>query len=392
MYFRERFDRLVHQVVPYALLLSLGYLAALPTTERVLGEELVAVKNAPRPSPAFFETFHVVKLPEKKFGGGRGIPGDIVVLKDGRLLLSYMEPLSYGIYGSIQGRISKDKGRTWGPEFTLVQKAEGDSSYDTPDFLRLANGQILLSYIFRNFSGTSGSRPYFGHNYYRRSTDEGQTWSEQRIVTPYPGYNLIHNDKLVQLSSGRVIAPVEHELQEEGGDHRGYISYVFYSDDHGRTWQKSKNMVNTLPIDAQEPHVVELKDGRLMMLCRTYSGFVVRAYSGDQGVRWSQGEPVRELKLSPNSSALNVKRIPTTEDLLLLRSSGGQERRRTPFVSAISQDEGKTWIQERVIRGDPKDDYGYPSLLFLDDLAIISFHQEDGLHVARIAIDWFYGK
>lgn len=384
MYTRQRIDRVVHQVLPYALLLSLGYLAALPMTKRVKGEELVSVKNTPTSSPAFFETVHVVKKPKKKFGG-RGIPGDIVVLKDGRLLLSYT-------YGSIQGLISKDKGKTWGSEFTLVQKAEGDSSYDTSDFLRLANGDILLSYIFRNFSGTSGSRPYFGHNYYRRSADEGQSWSEQRILTPYPGYNLVHNDKLIQLSSGRLIAPVEYEMQEEDDDHRGYISYVFYSDDDGKTWQKSNNMVNTLPIEAQEPHVVELKDGRLMMLCRTYHGFVVRAYSDDQGVHWSQGEPMRELKLSPTSSALNVKRIPATEDLLLLRTSGSQERRRTPFVSAISQDEGETWIHERVIRGDPKDDYGYPSLLFLDDLAIISYHQEDGLHVARIAIDWFYGK
>ena len=26
----------------------------------------------------------------------------------------------------------------------------------------------------------------------------------------------------------------------------------------------------------------------------------------------------------------------------------------------------------------------------LDDLAIISFHQRDRLHVARIPVDWFY--
>ena len=42
--------------------------------------------------------------------------------------------------------------------------------------------------------------------------------------------------------------------------------------------------------------------------------------------------------------------------------------------------------------GDPEDDYGYPSLLFVDDVAIISYHQRDGLHVARIGVDWFYGK
>ena len=104
------------------------------------------------------------------------------------------------------------------------------------------------------------------------------------------------------------------------------------------------------------------------------------------------GEHLRDLKLPPNSSALNVKRIPSTGDLLLLRCADGVDRRRTPFVSAISRDDGNTWTDERVIMGDPNDDYGYPSLLFLDGTAVISFHKRDGLYVARIPIDWFYGK
>jgi hypothetical protein len=40
----------------------------------------------------------------------------------------------------------------------------------------------------------------------------------------------------------------------------------------------------------------------------------------------------------------------------------------------------------------PEDDYGYPSLLFVGDTAIISYHQRDGLHVLRVGVDWFYGK
>jgi len=27
-----------------------------------------------------------------------------------------------------------------------------------------------------------------------------------------------------------------------------------------------------------------------------------------------------------------------------------------------------------------------------DDLALISYHTQDGIHIARIGIDWFYGK
>ena len=351
----------------------------------ILSGALPVATAEPKDAGALFEVVHASKWPQRQFGY-RGMLGDIEPLKDGRLLLAYT---SYDPQGRLLGQYSSDQGKTWGPRFTLLEKpAEGpDAYYGHPSFLRLASGQLLMSYIY-----VSGSLPRYGQSYYRRSNDDGRTWSEQFVMTPYPGYHLVHNDKLVQLSTGRILAPVEHELSEEGGDHRGFVSYVFYSDDNALSWRMSKNMINVLPVEAQEPHVVELKDGRAMMLCHTYSGYVVRSYSSDQGVTWSEGEHLRELKLPPNSSALNVKRIPSTGDLLLLRCSGGVERRRTPFVSAISKDDGKTWTHERVIMGDPDDDYGYPSLLFLDNVAVISFHKRDGLHVARIGIDWFYRK
>ncbi|MDA1313458.1 MAG: sialidase family protein [Acidobacteria bacterium] len=347
-----------------------------------LGVFLPLGRAQPPPEPGF-ETIHVVKMPVRQFGY-RGMPGDIELLKDGRLLLSYV---SSDPEGAILARHSGDKGKSWGPEFVLFAKpTESEAAgYGAPSFLRLASGDLLASYIY-----APGATPRYGHNYYRRSRDDGKTWSEQFVLTPFPGYNLVHNDKLIELSTGRIIAPLEMELREEGGDHRGYVSYTFHSDDNGVSWRKSQNMVDVLPVEAQEPHVVELKDGRLMMLCRTYSGYVVRSYSADQGESWSPGEHLKNLSLPPNSSALNVKRIPSTGDPLLLRCSGGANRLRTPFVSAISKDDGESWTNQRTIGGDPEDDYGYPSLLFVDGLAIISYHQRDGLHVARIPIEWFY--
>jgi len=57
--------------------------------------------------------------------------------------------------------------------------------------------------------------------------------------------------------------------------------------------------------------------------------------------------------------------------------------------AAISQDDGQTWINERVIAGDPDDDYGYQKVTFVEDMAIVSYHTRDGLYGARIGIDWF---
>lgn len=336
-------------------------------------------------SDLLFEDVHVVSLPREQHGY-RGALGDLVQLKDGRLLAAFSPP---NPAGAIQACYSSDLGKTWDKPFTLVpapRTSPGKDLYMLPGFVRLSNGDILLSYMY-----VSQIRPfYFAPTFYRRSIDEGKSWGDQLLLTPAANDNQVHNDKLVQLSSGRLITPVAHELDGSGDDHRGYISYSFYSDDNGYSWRKSDNEINMLPVEAQEPHVVELKDGRLMMLMRTYHRYVARAYSTDQGVTWSKGEAVPELVLSANSSAINVTRIPRTGDLLLVRTTAGEGGRRTPFVATISQDEGKTWIKERVIAGDPDEDYGYPSITFVDDLVLIFYHHRDGIHLARIGTDWFY--
>ena len=338
-----------------------------------------------------FDDIHVVKMP-KRDAGYRSMVGDVFPLNDGRLLLAYKSFGGHGVArGAIGATISEDKGRTWSKLFTLIPKPSlyAAHEYAHPSFLRLDSGHILMSYVYDTLTKPRSSRSYF-----RISTDETKSWSDQYVLTTSGGMNLVHNDKLLRLADGRLIAPAEHELQEQGGDHRGFVSRVFYSDDQGKSWWPSKNTVNVLPIEAQEPHVVELKDKRLLMLCRTYSGFVVRSYSDDRGLTWSKGEPLRELKLSVNSSALNLDRIPSTGDLVLLRCTGGErgKYRRTPFVSALSKDEGRSWVQERVIAGDPNGDYGYPSLTFMDEAALISYHKRDGLYVAHVPVEWFYGK
>lgn len=370
--------------------------AAAPLTivfrKRLALAALVCILCAPAFGEALFEETHVVFLPKSTYGY-RGMPGSMAALQDGRLLLCYSRMSPEGkADGSIAGRYSDDRGKTWGEEFVLLPEPApaGPDYYCHPSLLQLANGHLLLSYIYG-----SGATPLFGHNYYRRSIDDGKTWGDQLIVNPHPGYNIIHNDKFVQLASGRIIAPIEYELVTSGDDHAGYVSYTVYSDDNGYSWRESRNMVNMLPVEAQEPHVVELRDGRVMMLMRTYSGYVARAYSEDKCETWSEGKPVPELKLPSNSSALNIKRIPKTGDLLLVRCSGTPPQQpglRTPFVSVFSRDEGETWVNERVIAGDPEEDYGYPSLLFVDDTALISYHRRDGLYVLRVGVEWFYGE
>lgn len=346
---------------------------------------VMAVNAAP-----LFEDQLVVPVPER-WHGPRGMPGDIVELSDGRLLLAY-DRQSYWTDGKQTGlwaRISEDRGRSWGEEFLLLpDPPSGKEHYLHPSFLRLPSGELLLSYIYDTVAD-----PGYGHTYYRLSSDDGRTWSDHFIMTPFPERTLVHNDKLLLLSDGRIIAAAEYSPGAARGSHSNYVATVFYSDSGGLAWRMSRNVVKA-DYEVQEPHVVELTDGRLMMMFRTYSGFVGRAYSHDRGETWSEPEAVMDLPMTPRASAITVDRIPSTGDLLLLRCRGwGEgERGRTPLVSAISRDDGETWQHERIIAGDRDGDYGYQSVDFIDDLVIISYHQRDGLHVLRAAVEWFYGE
>lgn len=339
---------------------------------------------------ADFEDRLAIKV-NKGVYGPRGMPGDFLQLQDGTIVMSYTQD------GSIVAVKSADKGKTWSEPYVLVPKPKPPAKgyFCHPSFLRLKNGDILLSYIY----GTHPMTPYFGHNYVRRSADEGKTWTEQFCMTPYPGYVIVHNDRLSTLSTGRIVAMAEYKAHyPSSNDHSGYAGIAFFSDDLGHTWQVSKNTVDMMPIEVQEADAVELKDGRVMMFARTYSGFPVRAYSTDKCQTWSKGEPIKELKM-PYAGLPTVRRIPSTGDLLFIwisEKSVDKEdpkiARRCALSSCISKDDGKTFIHQRNIARDPQDDFGYQCIEFLEgDIALLCYHARDGLHVARIPIPWFYG-
>lgn len=354
-------------------------------------------------SVAPVERVLAVPMPLNRYGY-RSYVGDILEQQDGTLLMAYRASehsagrAPAGAEGpgesvGIGARISADGGRTWSDESTLLPDPPHQGYFVHPSFLRLANGDVLLSYIY-----SAQTEPYYGHNYYRRSMDDGATWGEQFILTPLAGYVIMHNAKLRQLADGRIIAPAEYKkARMASNDHRDYATIVFYSDTDGHSWQISSNDIDVLPHESQEAHVVELKDGRILLVFRTYSGFTGRAWSQDRGESWSAGELVDELPMSKRASAITVDRIPSTGDLLMIRCTGeggAEGRYRTPLVAAISRDEGLTWGDERVLAGDTDDDYGYQSVLFRTEdgteRAVISYHARDGIHVDRVPVPWFY--
>ena len=193
----------------------------------------------PSAGAALFEQTLAVQVPRGVYGP-RGMMGDFVLLKDGTLMMSFTKD------GAILGIQSPDQGKTWGEAFPLVAKPAGMGYFCHPSFLRLANGEILNAYIY----STGGETPYYGHNYYRRSADEGKTWGEQFVMTPHPGCVYAHNDRLLTLSNGRILAIAEYKAHKPASDdHSGYVGMSFFSDNHGHIWQASRNTVDMSPVE-----------------------------------------------------------------------------------------------------------------------------------------------
>ncbi|MCA9161004.1 MAG: exo-alpha-sialidase, partial [Planctomycetales bacterium] len=86
----------------------------------------------------------------------------------------------------------------------------------------------------------------------------------------------------------------------------------YVSDDVGLTWRRSDSVLEGRSAEGarvtiQEPGVVELKDDRLMMFCRTNAGSQFVAYSPDQGNTWSKLTP---SNLQSPVSPATIERIP----------------------------------------------------------------------------------
>jgi len=67
--------------------------------------------------------------------------------------------------------------------------------------------------------------------YVRLSSDEGKSWIDHLCATFMPGICHGMPDKAIQISTGRVIIPVESSWPVKGHDH--FVSLCVYSDDGG---------------------------------------------------------------------------------------------------------------------------------------------------------------
>jgi len=254
--------------------------------------------------------------------------------------------------------------------------------------LRLKDGRIAFFYLRKNSDGDC--RPVV-----RFSSDDGQTWSAAAgcVADADRAYYVLNNDRVIQLQSGRIIMPLSC--------HNVAPSRVrcCFSDDDGKTWRLTPLAPPLQDAagkghDEQEPGIVELKDGSVLMFIRNPLGTIAFSTSKDRGETWSA--PVLS-KLPAPIAPTSIKRL-LNGDLLIAWNDqanlpGALKGRRVPLTLAISRDEGKTWVHRKVLEGNPNGWYCYTAILPVGGQVLLGYCAMDYLthaRITRVPVKWLY--
>ncbi len=327
----------------------------------------------------------------------RNSEGSFIFLKGGRIMFVYTRfegASSDHTPARLVSRFSDDNGITWTAEDTPVVDREGDMNVMSASLIRLKkSGNIALFYLKKN--SMEDCIPQM-----RISRDEGKSWSKPTpVVTDQLGYFVLNNDRVIQLKNGRILVPVSlHNTPGSSYSYKGKLN-CYYSDDEGVNWKKGQEVQAPDSIITQEPGIVELKNGNVMMIIRANFGRQYQAFSKDRGFTWSPATPT-EIN-SPISPA-SIRRINRKGDIILVWNNNGEtgpgyyKAKRSPLTVAISEDNGVKWRICDNMEDNKNEEYAYVSILNSRKYIFFGYYvkpsKEDlySLRIRRYSIGYFY--
>jgi len=325
-----------------------------------------------QPAPADPREDVSVLLYEATEPNPRYTEGSILELNDGSLLYAVTEFIAGGsdfAQARIIARRSKNGGRTW-TDKEVLQENTGKQNVMSVTLRRLrapaAAGTIAMFYLEKNGYDDLDCLVRFSH-------DEGRTFGPPIVVTGDPGYHVVNNDRVTQLSSGRLLVPVASTADVRNNGH--FTSRCYLSDDGGKTWRRGQGHADVAKRGAMEPEVIELTNGRVLMLIRTQLGYIAKSESTDGGETWCEPE---SLGVRAPEAPATLRRVPATGDLVLVWNDTyvageGHGGKRTPLTVALSSDEGATWRTVGNLESDATKTFSYTSLTFVQDRAVMSY-------------------
>ncbi len=209
-----------------------------------------------------------------------------------------------------------------------------------PVLYKRENGDIILYYKI-------GPSPTKWFGVYKISTDNGQTWSDERRIPD----NLLGpiKNKPVKAPDGGILYPTSVE------DDLGWRIYMEHSKQDLTDWKKIA--IDNNGFNAIQPAVLLYPDGRLQLLCRSREKRVVESWSSDGGKSWSK---VEATTLPNNNSGLDAVTLSDRKTQLLVYNP--IEKGRNKLALAASFD-GKQWRDLLILEDKPAGEFSYPAII-----------------------------
>lgn len=304
---------------------------------------------------------------------------------------------------------SSDEGETWSDSSVLLAKDVNDENIMSLSLIRMENGDMGMLYLqkTKQSDGAITCMPVF-----RRSADEGKTWSEAVGCGVELGYYCAVNDAIIRQKSGRLLMPVSHHGYGWDGEKNillgalpsGEVLRLLASDDDGYTWYALPHVFRTpfsMGGGLAEPGVLELKDGTLWLWCRTTLGHQYESRSSDNGITWTPLSP--NVFFTSPDAPMRVKHVgthtaavfnPVGYNCLRTDYTSRGSIMRTPLVCAISEDGGFSFDPTRkgvfnrgliafskscyYLEDDLGERYCYPSIIEVSDGFLVAYYHTNG--------------
>ncbi|MDA0207436.1 MAG: sialidase family protein [Acidobacteria bacterium] len=174
----------------------------------------------------------------------------------------------------------------------------------------------------------------------KRSSDGGRTWSEQQLVADGDAQTIGNPCPVQDRETGTIWLPVSRDNKRV---------LLMHSDDDGRSWSKPVDITEQAVnpkwhwVGTGPGHGIQLKSGRLLVPCWADAtpkiGEIQMSFaffSDDHGKTWQCGEP-----LDANTSD-ECEAVELTDGVVYMNARSRQNQRKRAI--SVSQNGGKSWL------------------------------------------------
>ena len=265
----------------------------------------------------------------------------------------------------------------WSKPSKIADGSEGeDKEYPcwNPVLFRTSSGKLMLFYKV-------GPSPSKWWGVVRNSDDDGKTWSSpSKLGKDSKIGHLIGpvKNKPVQLNDGTLFSPSSTE-------HDRWKVHFEVSKDDGKTWNVIGPIHDGKEFGAIQPSILNYKDGRMQIMCRSRQSVISQSWSNDQGKTWT---PMKESNLPNPNAGTDAVTLSNGNQLIVYnhtKRGGSFPSGRNMLNIAISKD-GKDWEPVMTLEKS-KGEYSYPAVIQTNDSMIHITYTYQRISIKHVVID-----